>query len=297
MVFAGAITFNDAVWFCLSGKAFFAGLILMVLGLLPVVSFRKKAGLTCSVMLFGIGMLLLWLSSTPVHILWWFLWVAGLVCFISVEFLAADKLAVGRNVVRSFILLACLIPAVLEYRYRQLPVISLDSVTTIYVIGDSVSSGLGGPAEQTWAGILSQEFHRPVVNLAVAGATAVSALKKQVPAVNGKNSLVFVEIGGNDILNSTNPDAFEQAMEQALTRLQAAAGRVIWFELPALPGKTAYGRIQRQLASKLKIPLIPKSILSEVFQSPQATSDSIHLTPAGHQLLADKVVQLFENRR
>lgn len=297
MVFAGAITFNEAVWFCLSGKAFFAGLILIVLSLMPVVYFRKKAGLACTVMLFGIGMLLLWLSSTPVHILWWFLWAAGLVCFVSVEALAADKLAVRRNLLRSFILLTCLIPAVLEFRYRRPPVISLVDVNAIYVIGDSVSSGLGGPTEQTWAGILSQKIHCPVVNLAVAGATAESALKKQVPAVNEKKSLVFVEIGGNDILNGTNPGVFEQAIEQVLIRLQAVSGHVIWFELPALPGKTAYGRIQRQIADRRDIPLIPKSILSEVFQSPQATSDSIHLTPAGHQLLADKVVQLFENRR
>lgn len=186
MVFAGAITFNDAVWFCLSGKAFFVGLILMAAGLLPAIYFQKKAGVTSFVMLFGIGLLLLWLSSTPIHILWWFLWLVGLICFVLVEFLAADKLAVRRNVVCSFILLTCLIPAALEYRYRQLPVISPDSVAKIYVIGDSVSSGLGGPAEQTWAGILSQKIHRPVVNLAVAGATAESALKKQVPAVNEK---------------------------------------------------------------------------------------------------------------
>ncbi len=297
MTFAGAITFNDAVWFCLSGKAFFAGLVLMAAGLLPAICFQKKVGLICSVMLFGIGLLLLWLSSTPVHILWWCLWGVGLVCFVSVESLAADKLAVRRNVVRGFILLACIVPAALEYRYRQLPVISLDGVTMIYVVGDSVSSGLGGSAEQTWAEILSQELHRPVVNLAVAGATAESALKKQVPAVNEKKSLVFVEIGGNDILNGTNPGVFEQAIEQVLIRLQAVSGHVIWFELPALPGKTAYGRIQRQIADRRDIPLIPKSILSEVFQSPKATSDSIHLTPAGHQLLAEKVVQLFENRR
>lgn len=296
MVFAGAITFNDAVWFCLSGKAFFVGLVLMATGLLPAIYFQKKVGLTCSVMLFGIGLLLLWLSSTPVHILWWFLWAAGLTCLMFAEFLAADKSAVRRNLLRGFILLTCLIPAVLEYRYRRPPAINLDGVTTIYVIGDSVSSGLGGPTEQTWAGILSQKIHLPVINLAVAGATAESALKKQVPAVNEKNSLILVEIGGNDILNETNPDVFEQAMEQALIRLQAVSGRVIWFEIPVLPGKTAYGRIQRQLASKLNIPLIPKSILSEVFQSPEAISDSIHLTPAGHQLLADKVVQLFENK-
>ena len=68
MVFAGAITFNDAVWFCLSGKAFFVGLVLMATALLPAIYFQKKAGVTCFVMLFGIGMLLLWLSSTPVQI-------------------------------------------------------------------------------------------------------------------------------------------------------------------------------------------------------------------------------------
>jgi lysophospholipase L1-like esterase len=78
--------------------------------------------------------------------------------------------------------------------------------------------------------------------------------------------------------------------------LKTVTNQIAWLELPLLPWKTQYGEIQRKLAEEMKITLIPKRILSDVFQSPGTTSDSIHLTAKGHQVMAEKVSRLFESK-
>jgi lysophospholipase L1-like esterase len=189
-----------------------------------------------------------------------------------------------------------LLPIINESRYWIRPEFSLNNINRIYVIGDSVSSGLGGPDENTWPMILSDKLNVPVINLAIAGATAQSAMKRQAVWVKESPCMVFMEIGGNDLLNATSLEEFEKSMRQILEELKPVTNRIVWFEIPLLPWKTQYGQIQRKLAKELKITLIPKRILSEVFQSPDTTSDSIHLTAKGHQAMAEKVSRLFESR-
>jgi acyl-CoA thioesterase-1 len=289
-----AITFNDAVWFCASGKAFFLGIALLVVSLLTSVYSKKKTVFLSSIIFTLLGLVLIWLSSTPSSRFWWWLWVLGF-GFLYIKEAAANNLH-NKTLwtVRISLILLCLLSGFIESRYWLSPSIFLNSTPTIYVIGDSVSSGIGGPDENTWPKILSGKLNLPVVNLAIAGATADSALKRQVPRAKEISSMIIIEIGGNDILNSTKPDVFEKSMRQIFSNLNTTANQVVWFELPLLPWNTEYGRIQRNLAKEFYITLIPKRILSEVFQTPGATSDSIHLTQKGHQLLGQEIYQLFK---
>ncbi len=281
-------------WFCASGKAFFAGIFLLIGCILLVICFKKTLAFLSSILLAIFGAVLILLSSTPISSAWWWLWILGFSLLYLTEFLANNIHGKTFWAVRISLILLCLLPGLLEGRYWFSPVISLNNTDTIYVIGDSVSSGIGGPNENTWPEILSGKLNLPVVNLAVAGATAESALKKQLPLINENSDIVILEIGGNDILNSTKPDVFEKSMRQIFSKLNVTAKNAVWLELPLLPWKTEYGRIQRNLAKEFKITLIPKQILSGVFQTPGATSDSIHLTEKGHQLLGQKIFQLFE---
>jgi lysophospholipase L1-like esterase len=291
---AGAITFNNAVWFCASGKAFFFGIALLIISLFVVIYSKKKTGFLSSIIFTLLGLVLIWLSSTPLSRFWWGLWISGFGFLYIIESPANNLHNKTLWAIRFSLILLCLLPGLLECRYWFAPVISLNNTHPIYVIGDSVSSGIGGPDENTWPKILSGKLCTPVVNLAIAGATADSALKRQVPRAEEISSTVIIEIGGNDILNSTKPELFEKSMRQIFSKLETTANNVVWFELPLLPWKTEYGRIQRNLAKEFKITLIPKRILSGVFQTPGATSDSIHLTEKGHQLLGQEIYQLFK---
>ena len=66
------------------------------------------------------------------------------------------------------------------------------------------------------------------------------------------------------------------------------------FELPLPPFCNDYGRVQRLLAAKYGVLLIPKRLLMAVLREEDSTVDSIHLTRRGHQRMANIVWSLIE---
>ena len=182
----------------------------------------------------------------------------------------------------------------LEFPFHRIPSIPKLEFESIYVVGDSVSSGIGGPTETPWPKRLEEHLDRPIINLAVAGATAQTALQRQLPKITHENSLVFLEIGGNDLLNGTVPEDYETVLGNLLERLRQQNHTIVWFELPRLVWHQQQGQIQRQLSQKYGVILIPRTFLADIFKGKELTSDAIHLTQRGHDVFAEKVFALFE---
>jgi acyl-CoA thioesterase-1 len=180
----------------------------------------------------------------------------------------------------------------LEIPFHTSPSISIDDVDCIYVIGDSVSVGMGKEGEQAWPVLLEQQLGIKTINLAKAGATVESALK-QASHVSDKNSIVILEIGGNDLLGNTPLDTFASSCGELLEKI-GSYKQIIWLELPSLPQYYSYGRIQRKLAKEYNVTLVPKSVFARVFSRKGATSDGIHLTQKGHEFMAAELQKLFE---
>jgi lysophospholipase L1-like esterase len=67
------------------------------------------------------------------------------------------------------------------------------------------------------------------------------------------------------------------------------------FELPLLPHKIAYGQIQRRLATKYGVRLIPKRYFVGVIRGADATSDGLHLTNAGAHRMAALVARALSS--
>jgi acyl-CoA thioesterase-1 len=126
------------------------------------------------------------------------------------------------------------------------------------------------------------------------GATVSSALRKaqQVAIPDG---IVLVEIGGNDLLGSTTVDDFRRDLEALLAHLTGPDRQIIMFELPLPPFCNGYGRVQRRLAAKHDVALIPKRVFLRVLAADNATLDSIHLSQHGHELMADSVWQVLQH--
>lgn len=61
------------------------------------------------------------------------------------------------------------------------------------------------------------------------------------------------------------------------------------FELPLPPFCNEFGRVQRRLAAKHGVTLIPKRVFATVLAGEEATLDSIHLSRAGHERMAEVV--------
>jgi acyl-CoA thioesterase-1 len=156
----------------------------------------------------------------------------------------------------------------------------------IFVIGDSVTAGAGSERE-TWPDFLPSPGG--VESFARMGATTASALRDQCNHLPNEGGLVVIEIGGNDLLGETPSRTFERDLDLLLAQVAAPGRSVLMFELPLPPFCNEYGRIQRRLAARHNVKLIPKRIFIGVLSSPTATLDTIHLTAAGHQQMAAAV--------
>ncbi len=67
------------------------------------------------------------------------------------------------------------------------------------------------------------------------------------------------------------------------------------FELPLPPFCHEFGRIQRTVAAKHNVTLVPKRVFLSVIAGSGSTLDTIHLSQSGHQFMADAVWQLVED--
>jgi acyl-CoA thioesterase-1 len=180
----------------------------------------------------------------------------------------------------------------LELPYQFLPRLPPLDNPPLFVIGDSVSAGMGGNDEHTWTSHLPD--HVEVHNLARPGATTAMALKSQASQLPKAGGIVLLEIGGNDLLGDTSSAQFERDLDRLLAAVVAKDRTVLMFELPLPPLSNEYGRIQRRLAARYGVHLIPRRVLISVLAGGGATLDSIHLTDAGHEQMAAAVWSILD---
>jgi acyl-CoA thioesterase-1 len=181
-----------------------------------------------------------------------------------------------------------------EARYEFMPVLTPVEAREIAVIGDSITAGHGeNDLTRKWPAILRDRYGVAVQDLSKAGATAASAaqgLEQESIAA----PVVIVEIGGNDFLGGGSVEDFEEGLDALLKAVCQPGKQVAMFELPIPPLYEGFGRVQRNLASRHGVALIPKRIVLSVIAAADATVDSLHLTQQGHDRMATVVWALLE---
>jgi acyl-CoA thioesterase I len=123
----------------------------------------------------------------------------------------------------------------------------------------------------------------------------VSSVLRKAERVSLADGIVLLEIGGNDLLGSTHASEFERQLDQLLLQVCGPGRIVLMFELPLPPFANEFGRIQRRLAAKYHVKLIPKRIFVRLLTTDGATVDSIHLTQDGHERMAQTVWSLIQS--
>lgn len=274
------------IYFFGSGDAFFAGLALALGGILAA-TLRPTPGWIRLASLLGVlGLILVAASAVPQPIWLYSLWALALVGWMVVERRASRPGL--RNGLRTAAAVATVLLIALEVPYQFPPALDAHFQPVLTVFGDSVAAGMGGPAEDTWVGRLEREREIPICNHAGPGAKVASALRRAQQATLD-DGIVLLEIGGNDLLGGTPAADFERDLDSLLGHVSAPSRTVVMFELPLPPLRNEYGEIQRRLAAKHGVHLIPRRIFIRVLTATDATSDGIHLTSAGHALMAQAV--------
>lgn len=142
--------------------------------------------------------------------------------------------------------------------------------------------------------ILAKEHKLNIQDISHPGETAASALKR-AKSQQIVSPVLILEIGGNDLLGDTTSAQFSRDLEALLAYVCAPGRQVIMFELPLPPFRTEYGRIQRSLARKHGVALVPKRVFLSVLAANDSTVDTIHLTQAGHHRMAATVWNLVRS--
>lgn len=273
---------NSIVYHIVSGHAFFTGVVLVILAAL--LSLRESSlarrGMVLSLV---IGVLAMAVSSTPLP--WWFYGVAMLVTLFWLATLFTQR---WRKAAAEAMVGVWLLGLLLEVPYHLTPGVEPVSSRRLMVIGDSVTAGLGDAQTETWPRILAWEHDITVQDLSHVGDT-VAAARKRVAETQIDSPLVLLEIGGNDVLGSTTPVEFATHLDLLLTQLASPGRQLVMLELPLPPFYHVFGRIQRRLAKKHGVKLVPKRVFLSILAGGDATLDSIHLSQIGQQKMADVV--------
>jgi acyl-CoA thioesterase-1 len=271
-----------------SGRVFFVAVALLIaaVGLRSSVAPRLRRGAMWCLLT---GLISLSVSAAPLPI-----WAYAVMLLSIAAGWGASRFGANAATVTATSALALLGVGLHEARYQVMPVLTAVHDRRIAVIGDSITAGHGeSDLTRKWPAILRDRHGVAVEDFSRAGATAGSAAK-QLEQVSIDAAIVVVEIGGNDFLGGGSVEDFEAGLEALLRAVCKPGRQVAMFELPIPPLYERFGRVQRKLASRHGVALIPKRILLSVIEAADATVDSLHLTQQGQDRMAAVVWALLE---
>ena len=283
---------NWFVYHIASGTAFFSGVAFIVLAAALGMSWKRwgrRIAPFCAI----VGLLAIAVSATPLPG-----WYYALGASVSVAWFVAlgfqgERQRWYRGVAAGLFAAVWVIGGCVELPYHLRPTLRRSATRTVTVFGDSVTAGIGEGEAETWPRILARTQTLTINDYSRMGATVASAFRDAQQASIAEG-IVIVEIGGNDLLGSTAVRDFEENLDRLLSRLSGWNRQVIMFELPLPPLGNSYGRVQRRLAGKHGVALIPKRIFMRVLAADGATLDSIHLSQEGHNLMAASVWRILQ---
>lgn len=283
---------RSVTWHFASGDALFVGWFLLVLATLFQACGAKFSRVA---LLTGLAWSWIALAAWPAQVVPFVLLILTMAWLWSVrsEPNARTSAAKSRRHVVTFVVLLC---AVWELPYQWSPRRIAPSAASVAVIGDSITAGLNA-ADHTWPRVLAEHTGRTVFDASQQGGTVKSAAE-QLRRLDGRGDVLWIEIGGNDILENHPSAEFTTALEALLTAARERYAQVAMMEIAAPPGGGTYLNVQREAARKHGATLIPKRRLFAVLTSAGNTVDGIHLSDRGQARLAGLVQSIlgWENR-
>lgn len=169
----------------------------------------------------------------------------------------------------------------------------------IVAFGDSLTSGLGVAADQTYPARLGQRLAREgydyrVVNAGVSGDTTAGGLRRVDWALRLKPEIVILELGVNDALRGQSLASVRANLDQLVRRFQAAGAQVLvaGMRLPPNYGSRYaedFHRLFGEVARARNAPHMP-FFLEGVGAIPRLNqADGIHPTAEGYAIVVDRL--------
>jgi acyl-CoA thioesterase-1 len=176
---------------------------------------------------------------------------------------------------------------------------------TIVVVGDSLSSGYGIAAEQSWVALLedrlqAEGYGYQVVNASIAGDTSAGGLAR-LPRLLALHTpeIVVLELGGNDGLRGQPVSTLRDNLEKMISLSRDSGARVLLagIQIPPNYGPAytqSLAAIYPELAQRFEIPLIDFLLADVALNRDLMQPDRIHPNAAGQRVVFDNVWRVLK---
>ncbi|MFK4652893.1 acyl-CoA thioesterase-1 [Bradyrhizobium japonicum] len=174
----------------------------------------------------------------------------------------------------------------------------------LVVLGDSLSAGLGLPAQDAFPTRLQKALQAKgiaveMTNAGVSGDTSSGGRERLDWSVPDGTDGVIVELGANDALRGIDPDLTRTALTDIVQRLKARKISVMLCGMLAPPNYGAeyaarFNSIYPDLAKKFDVPLYPFFLDGVAADAKLNQADGIHPTAAGVDIIVNNIMPSVE---
>jgi acyl-CoA thioesterase I len=177
------------------------------------------------------------------------------------------------------------------------------NASTVLVLGDSISAGLGVPVDAGWVALLAGELAARrirVVNASISGETTEGG-KARLPALLAEHrpAVVLIELGGNDGLRGFPVAVTRANLETMILAAQGAGARVLLAGMRIPPNygpryTEAFHALYAELASAHHTALVPFLLEGVAGDPGLIQEDGIHPNTAAQPRLLAQVRPVLE---
>ena len=174
----------------------------------------------------------------------------------------------------------------------------------LVVLGDSLSAGLGLPAQEAFPAKLQKALQAKgididMVNAGVSGDTSSGGRDRLDWSVAEGTEGVIVELGANDALRGIDPDLTRAALTDIVARLKARKIPVMLCGMMAPPNYGAdyaarFNSIYPDLAKQFDVPLYPFFLEGVAADAKLNQADGIHPTAEGVDIIVNNMLPTAE---
>ncbi|MBR0811896.1 MULTISPECIES: arylesterase [Bradyrhizobium] len=174
----------------------------------------------------------------------------------------------------------------------------------LVVLGDSLSAGLGLPAQEAFPQKLQKALKAKgiavdMTNAGVSGDTTSGGRDRLDWSVPEGTEGVIVELGANDALRGIDPDLTRAALTDIIQRLKARKIAVMLCGMLAPPNYGAdyaarFNSIYPELAQKFDVPLYPFFLDAVAADAKLNQPDGIHPTAEGVDIIVGRIMPTVE---
>jgi acyl-CoA thioesterase-1 len=184
------------------------------------------------------------------------------------------------------------------------PTAAAERAVRIVALGDSLTAGLGLPADAAFPAKLEKALRAKglaveISNAGVSGDTATGGLARLDWSVPEGTDAVIVELGANDMLRGIDPKVTRAALEEIVRRLTARRIVVLLAGMRAAPNLGPdYGRqfeaIYADLAGQNDLLLYPFFLDGVAADAKLNQRDGLHPTVAGVDAIVARILPTAE---